>query len=231
MTGGRSGGRNIARALVLASLAAVWLAAPAAAAPAPAGVDRDHGVRFDLTGPTLTVTLLDVAETREAVWGQRVRAACAARFSGRGAVHTELTWPDGATELVFAFDRDISDRVKWCLIEAAGGGGDIAAFSWVTPIRVHGTTAQDRRMGRRLRAYMRRSADPPPWLRRVFAIVVDRRRIAVVTTLRRNRQGRRGARELCRVIQGSDVADFTPGHRVLGLNDVLLRRCRARPVP
>jgi len=62
----------------------------------------------------------------------------------------------------------------------------------------------------------------------VSTIGVNHKVIVVSTQLRRNRRGRRSAREICRLIQGADVADFTPGHAVIGRNDVVVRACAAR---
>jgi hypothetical protein len=82
-----------------------------------------------------------------------------------------------------------------------------------------------------LRRYLQRNAGSSPWLGRVRGIVVQRGVIAVATDLRRNRGGRRIARRLCNLIQGADVADFTPGHTIYGDEDVVLRVCRARRQP
>jgi hypothetical protein len=85
--------------------------------------------------------------------------------------------------------------------------------------------------GRELRAYLWRNVGQAPWMKKVAGVVVQRRVIAVATELRRNRYGKRVARDICRLIQGADVADFTPGHSVLGHNDVRLRTCRSRQKP
>lgn len=84
-------------------------------------------------------------------------------------------------------------------------------------------------MGRELRRYLQRNAGGSYWLSQVRGIVVDRKVIAVATRLRRTPGGRRTACGLCGLIQGSDVADFTPGHTILGRGDVVLRTCRTRP--
>jgi hypothetical protein len=52
--------------------------------------------------------------------------------------------------------------------------------------------------------------------------------ISVTTQLRRNRRGEQVSRWLCQLIQGADVADFTPGHTVFGRGDVVVRACPAR---
>jgi hypothetical protein len=205
-------------------------AAVAATAPAPAAVDRDHGVRFVLEGTVLTVSLTR-PDAGEQLWGKQVTAICSPVFAtnpSRRAVHTTQLWPDGATALSYSFDRDVSQHVKWCLLED-DGGGDIAGVAFQVFIRVSGDSAKDRRIGRRLRAYLWRS--DAPWLRTITAIVVEKGVIAVSTGLRANHRGKRAARVICTLIQGSDVADFTPGHTVFGRNDVRLRTCRARQKP
>lgn len=52
--------------------------------------------------------------------------------------------------------------------------------------------------------------------------------ITVETALPDDRLGRIGASDLCNTIQGADVADFTPGHRVLGADGFELAECPAR---
>jgi hypothetical protein len=52
---------------------------------------------------------------------------------------------------------------------------------------------------------------------------------AVITlTTNLGRADVESANQLCEQIQGSDVADFTPGHTVLGEEDELLARCDPR---
>ena len=193
-------------------------------------------MRFDLSGSVLTVALVTPTvraqpTTRAQLWGKRIRAVCSPSFdyrqARRVAVHAVQLWPRRQTELSYTFERDISDRVKWCLLEDAGGG-DVAAVDFEPFIAVHADSASDRRIGNRLRRYLWRNARSRPWLIQVSAIVVDHKVIGVVTQLRRDRRGRRSAREICRLIQGADVADFTPGHAVVGRNDVVVRACAAR---
>ena len=186
-------------------------------------------MRFDLNGPALTVTLLR-SDPRSELWGKRIRAVCSPTFDYRQVrrvVHAVQLWPRGQTELSYTFERDISDRVKWCLLED-DGGGDVAAVDFEHFIPVHALTASDRRIGYKLSRYLWRNARSRPWLTQVSAIGVDHKVIVVSTQLRRNRHGRRSAREICRLIQGADVADFTPGHAVVGRNDVVVRACAAR---
>jgi hypothetical protein len=224
-----------------AAAAVVGLVAPASAqGPEASGsqvaLDRPHGMRFDLTGSVLTVRLVpqenrDPPDVRREVWGKRIDAICAPTFSPRGsrgrAVRAVRLWPRGQMELRYRFRRDISDQVKWCLLE--DGGRDVASVSFQVFIRVFGHSAGDRRIGKELRRYLLRNADSQPWLRRVTGIVVDRGVIAIATDLRRGRRGKRIARRLCGVIQGADIADLTPGHKIFGRDDVVLRVCPARP--
>jgi hypothetical protein len=212
------------------------LAVGLVAAAAPVQVDRENGVRFELTGRALTVTLVEPSvssepTTEEVVWGERIRAVCSARFGNwpRAKVVAVQTWPSDTEQLTYTFGRDISERVKWCLIESADdGGGDVAAVDYAVFFPVRGTTAADRRIGRKLRGYLWRNVGTEPWLRRVTGIVVDDRVISVTTQLRRNRRGEQVSRWLCQLIQGADVADFTPGHTVFGRGDVVVRACPAR---
>jgi hypothetical protein len=217
--------------LIAGFLAAASIAVSATASPSPARVDRDHGVRFDLEGPVLTVALVGQTETSTELWGKRIRAVCSPAFGYRKALRLAVRavqlWPTGQTELTYDFDRDISDRVKWCLLEDVGGG-DVAAVDFQVFFPVYGDSAKDRRMGRQLRAYIWRNAGTAPWLRRVRGIVVESGVITVATQLRARARGEQIARQICGLIQGSDVADFTPGHTVYGRGDVVVRVCRAR---
>lgn len=95
-------------------------------------------------------------------------------------------------------------------------------------IRVSADDADGRQIGRDLRRYLLRNATGAPWLPRVKAIAVRNGRIAVTTGLPDAPRGRRVACALCQLIPGADVADFTPGHRILGRRQALLRTCRAR---
>ncbi len=68
-----------------------------------------------------------------------------------------------------------------------------------------------------VKRYFRRNAAPVPWYSEVELITVVGGVVTVDTTLDLDeRQGRKAAAEICNLIQGSDVADFTPGHTVLG---------------
>jgi hypothetical protein len=223
------------RALMVALLATAALAIPALAVPSPVRLDRSHGVRFSLTGSVLTVRLVPQRnrtppDARKQLWGKRIGASCSPTFQvrdpRRSIVRAVRFWPRGQLELSYSFRQDISDRVKWCLLE--DGGRDVAAVDFEVFIRVYGGSAGDRRVGQELRRYLLRNAGSQAWLTRVRAIVVDRGVIAVATELRRDRRGKRIARRLCRLIQGADVADFTPGHTILGHEDVVLRTCRSR---
>jgi hypothetical protein len=214
----------------LAVVAAVSIAVAASAAPSPVRVDRDRGVRFDLEGSVLTVGLVGQTETSSELWGKRIRAVCSPTFGYRETLRVAVRgiqlWPAGQAELTYEFDRDISDRVKWCLLEDASGG-DIADVQFEVFIAVHGASAKDRRIGRRLSEYLWRNAGAAPWLRQLRGIIFDHGVITVATQLRDQPRSKRIAREICGLIQGSDVADSTPGHTVTGRNDVVLKVCRA----
>jgi hypothetical protein len=78
-------------------------------------------------------------------------------------------------------------------------------------------SAADKAMAADVQRYFRRNAAPAPWYSEVELITVAGGVVTVDTTLNLDqRQGRKAAAEICNLIQGSDVADFTPGHTVLG---------------
>jgi hypothetical protein len=212
--------------LGLAALLAT--AAIAAAAPAPAAVDRDNGVRFELEGTVLTVSLLE-PDFGDELWGKQINAVCSPTFVPREvrrkAVHTAQLWPDGATELSYTFDRDVSEHVKWCLLEDADEGGDVAEAAFEPFIRVFGDTPGQRRAGRRLRRLMVGNAGDAEWIWKVHGIVVQPGSIAVTTELRRTRRGKGIARRICAAIETDPAAGSA---LVFGHDDVRLRSCRAR---
>jgi hypothetical protein len=219
------------RATLVALLASATFAGPAVASPRPIRPDISSGVRFSLTGSELTVRILPRAEghdMRRRLWGKPIRALCSPTFNLRklsGAVVTAVrVWPRRRKQLTYSFERDIANRVKWCLIEDASGG-DVAAVDFGAFIRLYGTSASDSGVARRLRRYLLRNAVGQPWLRQVAAIAVNRGVIVVATELRPNRGSKRIAREICRLIHGADVADFTPGHSVLAHDLSVLRTC------
>jgi hypothetical protein len=110
------------------------LVVPAAQGATEDYLDRDHGVRFMVDGPVLTVRLEPQTgqrppDIRQDVWGRQVRVACSPVFTARERtllrtiVISEQLWPEGQLEARFTFDRDISDWVKWCLLEGADAEG------------------------------------------------------------------------------------------------------------
>jgi hypothetical protein len=65
--------------------------------------------------------------------------------------------------------------------------------------------------------YFERNASPAPWYGAIESISVVDGVITVDTTLDLSAvAGREVADLICALIQGSDVADFTPGHTVVG---------------
>jgi hypothetical protein len=215
-------------------LAAFLLMVPAAKAEEVTRLDRSHGVRFTLDGQVLTVRLVPQAgirppDVRRDVWGKRTRVACSPVFAFRRsrvlrvAVRRVQSWPEGQLELSYRFARDISDRVKWCLLEDASGG-DIAGVHFAPFIRAYGGTAQQRRQARRIRRHLQREAAEAPWLSRVDYVLVAQGGTLVKTDLPKTRRGRQIAGRLCRLIDSSGVeSDRSP--LVLGRTDVTLRVC------
>jgi hypothetical protein len=49
--------------------------------------------------------------------------------------------------------------------------------------------------------------------------------ITVGTTLGERSDAKRDAREICNTIQGADVADFTPGHKIVGQAGEVILTC------
>jgi hypothetical protein len=223
-----------------AALATVSLAlAPGAgvAADGPVRIDELHGVRFELDGRVLTVRLVPGEDGRppavsRKVWGKRIDAVCSPAFHPRrrsAVVRQVRRWPRGQLELSYRFGRDISNRVKWCLLEDRAE--DVALVSFVPLIRVRGDTAEDKRTGRRLRRHLKREAPSATWLPRVQAIVVTNGRIAVSMDDIRNVRGRRVARRICALIRSSGLPAAPPGgppHTVFGREGVTLRACAAQ---
>ena len=65
--------------------------------------------------------------------------------------------------------------------------------------------------------YFKRNAYAARWYADVESISVNAGVVTVGTALDLNRaSGRQAAADICNLIQGSDVADFTPGHTVRG---------------
>ena len=61
-------------------------------------------------------------------------------------------------------DRDVSRRVRWCLLEE-GGASDVAAVDFRVFIRLFGEDKPDRSIGQRLRRYLLRDFGSRPVLR------------------------------------------------------------------
>jgi hypothetical protein len=75
----------------------------------------------------------------------------------------------------------------------------------------------DKAMAVDVQRYFRRNAAAAPWYSEIQLIAVTDGVVRIDTTLNLAQpQGRKVAAEICNLIQGSDVADFTPGHTVRG---------------
>jgi hypothetical protein len=75
--------------------------------------------------------------------------------------------------------------------------------------------------------YFRRNFRGLYWYGHIERVRVERGVITVVTDLAISGDDRFAARQICDGIQGSDVADLTPGHSVVGLHGARVR-CPAR---
>jgi hypothetical protein len=75
----------------------------------------------------------------------------------------------------------------------------------------------DKAMAVDVQRYFRRNAAQAPWYSEIELIAVTDGVVTIDTKLDLDEpQGRETADEICNLIQGSDVADFTPGHTVRG---------------
>ena len=207
----------------------------AVAAASVTRVDESNGVRFHLNGRRLTLRLApqrgsSPPDVRRDVWGKGIQAVCSATFSQRRAGNiaesAELVWPRGKKTLRVRLDRDVSSRVRWCLLEG-DSGGDVASVTFRAFIWVGGDTKADRRTGQQLRRYLLAKSGPRPWLSRIDTISVNDRRITVGTDLKPDAEGKRIARRVCSLIRASDVAAGATKHRVLGRRGGVLRTCSA----
>lgn len=107
----------------------VLLAATISEAAVVRKEDRRAGVLFRLNGAHLTMKLRDQGNPRtvKRLVGKRVAAACGTNNRTGGTVlQATFTWPRGRSAFAVDFDRDISRRVAYCLVEDARSGGDIA---------------------------------------------------------------------------------------------------------
>lgn len=78
-------------------------------------------------------------------------------------------------------------------------------------------SAADKAIAVQVQRYFRRNAEPAPWYDKLELIAVTDGVVRIDTTLDlAEPQDRKAADEICNLIQGSDVADFTPGHTVRG---------------
>lgn len=124
--------------------------------------DKVNEVRFELDGRSLTVTVVDLPRyqqlptTLSRLAGKTVWAGCGTSFrSGRKSVaRATAAWPTGARSVTFRLSRDVSRRVKWCLVEQRGDSADVASVSFVS--------AEPRRL-----LTQGRFSDGAPW--RLFA--------------------------------------------------------------
>jgi hypothetical protein len=119
-------------ALVAAALFTL-LSAPAAGAATRRATDQEARIRFTLENRRLTTRVLADAprRIRRELYGQRIRAVCGTNFVfTRGVkVRDARTWPRGRRTVRFRFERNISRRAKWCLLEHPRGG-DVAFVSF-----------------------------------------------------------------------------------------------------
>jgi hypothetical protein len=112
---------------------------PAAAlAAVKSEFSRSGGMRLTLDDRTLTAELVETPRyhrfppTEELLFGKRVTGACGTtfRYAPKSYVFNRRVWPEDARSVTFGFARDLSRRVKWCLVDGADGA-DVAFVSFV----------------------------------------------------------------------------------------------------
>lgn len=94
---------------------------------------------------------------------------------------------------------------------------------------IEGQSHKDRAMAAQVRRYFARNIFGFPWYNGIKTIAVQNGVITVVTEVDLAADPFVGT-VICDDIQGSDVADFTPGHAVLGSNGTQVT-CQARELP
>jgi hypothetical protein len=121
--------------LATLALAALLVLPASAGAAVRSELDRLGGLRLTLDGRVLTAEIAHTPRVmrfptiEERLYGRRVGGACGTTFrpGRRGVVFMRRVWPAGVRQLTFTFGRDISRRVRWCLVD----GGDVAFVSFV----------------------------------------------------------------------------------------------------
>ncbi len=90
-------------------------------------------MRLKLDARVLTASVVRAGdrELKAKLFGKRIDAICSSSFfhPGRHSVVRTRLWPVGARRMSFQFSRDISARVKWCLVEH--DASDIAFVSFI----------------------------------------------------------------------------------------------------
>ena len=112
--------RGVRAFAAIAAALALVLAPALAHAAVVRKEDRRAGVVFRLSGTHLTMKLRDQGNPRtvKKLVGRRVVAACGTSVERGGTiVESTFTWPKGRSSVAVDFDRDISRRVAYCLIE------------------------------------------------------------------------------------------------------------------
>jgi hypothetical protein len=116
------------------------LAASPAGAVAKTRTATDHlsGVRFTLKGRALTLRVVPQPKptaVREKLFGHRLHGVCGFNGAdghpvGTGVTAVTFTWKRGDLSRTVRLPRDISATADWCVVEAAGDGGDVAGVDF-----------------------------------------------------------------------------------------------------
>lgn len=119
---------------VLIALSSASFAVPAALAETPTrvGVDQDKQVVFSVSGRELIVRLRPVDGSTNPLAadlsGSDVVLACRGRSPKGGAeriASSKVVWPAGSTEVTTRLSKDVSSKLRWCIMERPDGS-DVA---------------------------------------------------------------------------------------------------------
>jgi hypothetical protein len=152
---------------------------------------------------------------------------CRGRPPSAGASHPELCPVEHYTRSPMG--RRVALIALALGVGLSGCGADRSTDRSQTGVELVGQSAADRRIASDLYNYVQRGCRRRPVkLCDVFETVEAKNGVLTITTnLKSSAASRRIATQICAVVQGSDVADFTEGHTVRGRGSTRLTTCPA----
>jgi uncharacterized protein DUF6636 len=134
--------------------------------------DKRHGVDFVLRGHLLTATvkpqpIADAPDVRQDLQGRRVTAVCGTNLSeGKGVTtYRARRWPKNRLALKYWLPRDVSARVRWCVLETGRTGGDVAGVVFKRHNRAAARAREFQMPSKRIVCRYSSSGGPGPYLR------------------------------------------------------------------